>query len=89
MSANVGDARGWCDTVSMSQGGAPRDVALSTGLQQPLRFAVVEPLTGNRSATWRVWTGRKGDGAYLCESVTGGDWKACKSVGVVTNQYYA
>lgn len=41
----------------------------------PLRFAVVDPTTGNRSATWRVWTGKKVDDVYLCESVTGGDWK--------------
>ena len=44
-------------------------------LGNPLRFAVVDPLTDNRSATWRVWTGKKTDDVYLCESVTGGDWK--------------
>ena len=45
------------------------------GLGQPLRFVVVDPATNRRSATWRVWTGKKVDDVYLCESVTGGDWK--------------
>ncbi len=44
-------------------------------LGQPLRFAVVDAATGNRSATWRVWTSKKVDDVYLCESMTGGDWK--------------
>ncbi len=47
----------------------------SLALGQPLRFAVVDATTGNRSAIWRVWTGKKVDDVYLCESVTGGDWK--------------
>lgn len=44
-------------------------------LGKPLRFVVVDPRTGNRSATWRVWTGKNVDDVYLCESVIGGDWK--------------
>jgi hypothetical protein len=44
-------------------------------LGKPLRFAVVDPSTDSRSATWRAWTGKKVDDVYLCESVTGGDWK--------------
>ena len=44
-------------------------------LGRPLRFAIVDPLTRNRSAVWRVWTGKNVDDVYLCEAVTGGDWK--------------
>jgi len=40
-----------------------------------LRFAVVDPSTDHRSAIWRAWTGKKVDDVYLCDSVTGRDWK--------------
>lgn len=47
----------------------------SLAVGKPLRFTVVDPATGARSATWRVWTGKNVDDVFLCESVTGGDWK--------------
>ena len=49
----------------------PKAVAPGKGC----RFAVVDPLTGNCSSTWRVWTGRNVDQVYLMEMETGPLWK--------------
>jgi hypothetical protein len=40
-----------------------------------LKFIAVEPSTGNRSSTWRIWTGKKVDDVYICEAKSGGQWK--------------
>ena len=69
------DAGSWLDTVMVSQEERSGRWTTPLGLGNALRFAVVDQLTGNRSATWRVWTGKNVDDVYLCESVTGQDWK--------------
>lgn len=42
---------------------------------KPLKFLVEDPSTGNRSSTWRIWTGKKADDVFICEEVSGGQWK--------------
>jgi hypothetical protein len=41
-----------------------------------LKFIVDDPLTGNRSSTWRIWTGKNVDDVCVCETKSGGRWKA-------------
>ncbi len=73
--AAVTGAGSYRDTGWMVHGERAGTWPVSLALGKVLRFAVVDPATGNRSATWRVWTGKKVDDVYLCESVTGRDWK--------------
>ena len=40
-----------------------------------LKFVVEDPATGNRSSTWRIWTGKTTDDVYICETESGGEWK--------------
>lgn len=40
-----------------------------------LKFVVEDPATGNRSSTWRIWTGKTADDVYICEVESGGEWK--------------
>lgn len=54
----------------------------STNLYPPIlpagsavRFVVVDPMTGYRSAIWRVFTSKSHDDVYLLETLTGGSWK--------------
>jgi hypothetical protein len=42
---------------------------------KPLKFLVEDPLSGNRSSTWRIWTGKKIDDVFICEERSGGQWK--------------
>jgi hypothetical protein len=42
---------------------------------RPLKFLVEDPVTKNRSSTWRIWTGKKRDDVYLCETESGGGFK--------------
>lgn len=65
----------WRDNVEVSGAEPSGTWPFPLALGKPLRFAVRDPLTGHRSASWRVWTGKNVDDVYLCESVTGGDWK--------------
>lgn len=46
---------------------------LSPGM--PLKFVVEDPATGNRSSTWRIWTGKTTDDVFICETESGGEWK--------------
>src|SRR5579859_6381291 len=41
-----------------------------------LKFLVEDPATKNRSSTWRIWTGKKPDDVYVCETESGGGFKA-------------
>jgi len=69
-------ALGRCDdTVRMIQAEQSGIWPTPLALGRRLRFAVVDPSTGHRSAIWLAWTGKKVDDVYLCESVTGRDWK--------------
>lgn len=40
-----------------------------------VKFIVVDAYTGGRSSTWRVWTGKRSDDVFLCEVVSGSEWK--------------
>jgi hypothetical protein len=40
-----------------------------------VKFVAVDPHTGNRSAVWRVSTGKYKDDIYLMEVITGRSWK--------------
>jgi hypothetical protein len=40
-----------------------------------LKFVVEDPATGNRSSTWRIWTGKVADDVFICETESGGEWK--------------
>ena len=40
-----------------------------------LKFLAEDPSTGNRSSTWRIWTGKNVDDVYICEEKSGGEWK--------------
>ncbi len=42
---------------------------------KPLKFVVEDPATGNRSSTWRIWTGKSADDVFICETESGGEWK--------------
>ena len=42
---------------------------------KPLKFVVEDPATGNRSSTWRIWTGKARDDVFVCETESGGEWK--------------
>ena len=39
------------------------------------RFSVVDPGSGKRGSTWRVWTGKNVDQIYIMEMATGPVWK--------------
>jgi len=32
-----------------------------------------DPVTSSRSSTWRIWTGKKADDLYVCETKSGED----------------
>jgi hypothetical protein len=42
---------------------------------EPVKFVVVDAYTSSRSSTWRVWTGKRRDDVFLCEVVSGSEWK--------------
>ena len=41
-----------------------------------VKFLAEDPSTGNRSSVWRIWTAPKTDDVYICETKTGGLFKA-------------
>jgi len=40
-----------------------------------LKFLVEDPVTSSRSSTWRIWTGKKADDLYVCETKSGEGFK--------------